>query len=123
MSEEWYEEEAEKRRAEEREAKYMRRREPFLDQRSNIARDRDWRAALDQARKEEDQLQSEHDCRFTPKVGDMGQRYQVEGKLPDGQWQVVGWSQKPDGGMLADATRLWPRFVDVRIVDREKGSE
>lgn len=53
------------------------------------------------------------------RIGDKGQPYQVEGlSRYTGKWEVVGWTDQPDGGSIAEGTRLWPKFKDTRVIDR-----
>ena len=62
---------------------------------------------------------SETNCAFG--VGDQGQRYEVQGHTRDGgAWETVGWGEAEDGGSLAEGARLWPRYDDVRVIDRKE---
>lgn len=54
-------------------------------------------------------------------TGDRGQRYEVQGQdRATGVWHVIGWTDSSDGGRLAEGTRMWPRWSDVRVIDRGK---
>ncbi len=53
------------------------------------------------------------------RIGDKGQRFQVEGRTREsGEWETVGWTEDPTGGCLVSGARKWPRYDDVRVVDR-----
>ena len=55
--------------------------------------------------------------RFEGKVGYKGQRYEVIGITHDGDEESVGWTDDPDGGGLADAVKLWPRYKSSKVID------
>lgn len=59
-------------------------------------------------------------CNSAPPTGDKGQRYEVTAyDLEDKARRVIGWTNEPDGGGLAEGARLWPRVNDVQVIDRE----
>ena len=49
--------------------------------------------------------------------GDHGQRYAVLGQ-PRGTeaWEIVGYTDQPNGGGVADLVRDWPKFEDEPLV-------
>lgn len=60
----------------------------------------------------------------TMKFGDNNYRFQVEGKRrTTEEWCIIGWTDKEDGGSLYSATKLWPAYCDVRVIDREGNAE
>lgn len=52
-------------------------------------------------------------------VGDEGQRYEVHGILHDGTDEVFGWTNASDGAGLIASAKLWPRYKDAYVVDRQ----
>lgn len=54
------------------------------------------------------------------KIGDMGQRYQIEAEgYPDDGWNVIGWCNEKQGAHdMADAIIQAPGCTDARVVDR-----
>ncbi len=60
---------------------------------------------------------------FPPeRIGDKGQRYEVQGLRRDGTWQTVGWAET-DAPVFADAVILDPKYIDVRVIDRAQEPE
>lgn len=58
-------------------------------------------------------------CGSLHREGDEGQRYEVQAQRRDGEnWDVIGWTNDETGGSLAEGARLWPRYQDVRVIDR-----
>ncbi len=58
----------------------------------------------------------------TERIGDKGQRYEVQGlRRETDTWEPLGWTPHRDGGNLASAVRLDPKYSDVRVIDRGKG--
>jgi len=53
------------------------------------------------------------------KTGDRGQRYEVRAtERATGKQIVIGWTNRADGGSIAEGSRLWPRLRDVVVIDR-----
>lgn len=54
-------------------------------------------------------------------VGDKGQRYEVVQVRDDGTTMTWGWTDKHDGGTLANAVKLHPCTKCVQVRDRVDG--
>lgn len=54
------------------------------------------------------------------RIGDKGQRYQVESRRHGQEhWEVIGWTDSPSGGDLSIGAALHPGIAETRVVDRE----
>lgn len=52
-------------------------------------------------------------------VGYKGQRYEVHGIMHDGTDELFGWTNDKDGGGLIKSAKLWPRYKDAYVIEKQ----
>ena len=61
---------------------------------------------------------------MTFKVGDKGQRYEVQGTNDFGHQVVIGWAEAKEGvAALVNSVKLHPTYHNPKVIDRQATKE
>lgn len=65
-----------------------------------------------------------HTCHTCGGVGDKNQRYEVQAIFPPNtEHEVMGWTDRADGGELVGSVEMHPSWHSPRVIDREVNNE